>query len=102
MFNQKQMLNQLKKMQQEVLKIQDDLKNEQVEGKAGEGKVTIALNGHHEIQSVHIDPTLLNPDDAEMLEDLIVVAFRDAFEKAKALSARKLGPLTGGLSLPGF
>jgi DNA-binding YbaB/EbfC family protein len=102
MFNQKNMLSQLKKMQQEVLKIQEDLKNEKIEGKAGEGKVTVTLNGHHEVQSVHLDPSLLNPDDAEIVEDLLVVAFRDAFEKVKDVSARKLGPLTGGMGIPGF
>jgi DNA-binding YbaB/EbfC family protein len=100
MFNQKQMLNQLKKMQEAMLKIQEELKHETVEGKAGDGKVTVVMNGHVEIQSVKIDPSLLVPEDAEILEDLIVVAFRDASEKARELSMKRLGPLTGGFNFP--
>lgn len=102
MFNQKQMMNQLKKMQESVIKIQEELKEAKVEGKAGEGKVTVVLNGHLEIQSVKIDPSLVTPDDVEMLEDLLVVAFRDAGEKARELSVKRMGPLTGGMNIPGL
>ena len=102
MFNQKQLMGQIKKMQQEMVKVQEDLKNERVEGKSGENKVTITLDGHMEVQSVKIDPSLLNPDDAEILEDLLVVAFRDGSEKARELSAKKLAPFTGGFQIPGF
>lgn len=102
MFNQKQLMGQLKKMQDEVLKIQEDLKNTEIEGKAGEGKVKVSMNGHYEIQSVKIDPGLLNPDDAEILEDLLVLACRDASEKAKNLSAERMGPFAGNLKIPGF
>lgn len=98
MFNQKQMLSQLKKMQADLLKVQEDLKQERIEGKAGDGKVTIAFNGHLEIQSVHVDPSLLVPEDAEILEDLLTLAFRDGAEKVKALSASRLGPLAGGMA----
>lgn len=102
MFNQKQLMSQLKKMQQEVLKVQEDLKNERVQGTSGEGKVTIDFNGHMEVQSVHIDPSLLIPDDVEMLEDLLVLAFRDGIEKVKELSAQRLSPFTAGMQMPGF
>lgn len=102
MFNQKQLMGQLKKMQQEVLKVQEELKQEIVEGKSGEGKVAVSFNGQMEIQSVHLDPGLLNPDDAEMLEDLLVLAIRDGSEKVKELSAKKLGPFTGGMQIPGL
>ena len=102
MLNQKQLMGQLKKMQQEMMRIQEELKGEKVEGKAGDGKVGVCLNGHLDIVSVHIDPTLLHPDDAEMLEDLLVLAFRDAAEKAKNLSAQRLGPFAAGAQIPGF
>lgn len=102
MFNQKQLMGQLKKMQEEVLKAQEELKNEVVEGIAGDGKVKVRLNGHVEIQSVKVDPALANPDDVEVLEDLLVLAFRDGSEKARALSAKKLGPLAGGMQIPGL
>lgn len=102
MFNQKQLMGQLKKMQEQVMKAQDELKSETVEGIAGDGKVKVVLNGHVEIQSVKIDPSLANPDDVEMLEDLLILAFRDGSEKARQLSAKKLGPLAGGMSIPGF
>src|SRR5579872_7349969 len=102
MFNQKQMMNQFKKMQQELLKVQEELKNETIEGKAADGKVTIRFNGHQEVQQVKVDPTLLVQEDAEILEDLLVLAFRDGSEKVKELSAKRLGPFTGGLQIPGF
>lgn len=102
MFNQKQLMGQLKKMQDEMVKIQEELQHERVEGKAGENKVTITMNGHFEVQSIKIDPGLLVPDDAEMLEDLLVLGFRDAAEKAKNLSAQRLGPFAGNLKIPGF
>ncbi|MCL5055828.1 MAG: YbaB/EbfC family nucleoid-associated protein [Firmicutes bacterium] len=102
MFNQKQMMNQIKKMQESVIKIQEELKNEKVDGKSGDGKVTITLNGHSEVLSVKLDPSLLNPEDAEMLEDLLVLAFRDGSEKARELSVKRLGPLTGGMNIPGL
>jgi len=102
MFNQKQLMGQFKKMQQDLLKVQEDLKNEMVEGKSGDGKITVTFNGHQEVQGIKIDPSLLVPDDAEILEDLLVLAFRDGSEKVKDLSAKRLGPLTGGLQIPGF
>lgn len=102
MFNQKQLMNQLKKMQADMVRIQEELKNEKVEGKAAEGKVVVVLNGHLEVQSVKIDPGLLNPEDAEILEDLLVLAIRDASEKARELSAKRLAPYTGGFQIPGM
>lgn len=102
MFNQKQMLGQLKKMQQEVIRIQEALKHEKVEGSGADGKVVVTFNGHHEVQSVHLEPSLLHPEDAEMLEDLLLVAIRDGSEKVRQLSAKRLGPLSGGLEIPGL
>lgn len=97
MLNQQQLMNQLKKMQEEFLKIQEQLKQERVEGKAGEEKVKVILNGHMEVESVKIDPSLLNPEDAEILEDLLVLALRDGFAKVKELSAKRIGPFAGNL-----
>ena len=102
MFNQKQLMNQLKKMHESVLRVQEELKIERVEGASGDGKVRALVNGHMEIQSVKIDSSLLVPDDAEILEDLIVLAVQDAAEKARQLSMQRLGPLAGGMQIPGL
>lgn len=102
MFNQKQMMKQMQKMQEMLVKMQEDLAQEQVEGIASDGKVVVTMNGHQELQRVKIDPSVVNPDEVDLLEDLIVVAFREASSKAKALYASKMGEVTGGMQIPGL
>jgi DNA-binding YbaB/EbfC family protein len=99
------MLKQLEQMQNNMLKAQEELGNEIVEGSAGGGAVVVVMNGHQQVQSVTIDPEFVDPEDVETLQDAIVAALHDAQEKAQALMQDKMGSATGGLSglgLPGL
>jgi DNA-binding YbaB/EbfC family protein len=100
--NQAQMMQQLKKMQQEMARVQDELANSSVEGSASGGVVTCAVNGEYRVTKLTIKPEAVDPDDIETLEDLVVVALNDAIVKAKALSEQKMGRLTGGMKIPGL
>jgi len=96
------MMQQLKKMQQEMARVQDELANTTVEGTAAAGSVTISMNGDFRVTRLVIKPEVVDADDVETLEDLIVVAFNDAMAKAKAINEQKMGKLTGGLRIPGL
>ncbi len=100
--NMNKMLKQAQKMQAQLMKAQEDLNQEVVEGTAGGGMVKVTLNGAQEIQSVSLNPEVVDEDDVEMLEDLIVAAFQNAQEKVKELSNSKMGNLTSGLNIPGL
>lgn len=102
MINPKQ-LKQMQKMMQETLgKIQQELTDTRIEGHGGGNKVTVIVNGQQELQSIKIDPSVVNPGEVDLLEDLVMVAVKEALEKARELSAQKMGQLTGGLSIPGL
>jgi DNA-binding YbaB/EbfC family protein len=90
------------KMQQEMAKIQEDLKNRVVEGKAGGGMVVVNVNGAQELLAVKIDKNVVDPEDVEMLEDLVVAAVREGMRKAKEMANKEMSKLTGGLNLPGL
>lgn len=103
--NMAQLMKQAQKMQQQMASAQAELATAEVTGSAGGGLVAVVVNGAGEIQSVKIDPRAVDPDDVETLEDLVLLAVREATESAKALTEEKMGPLTaglGGLGLPGF
>jgi len=99
--NVNKMLKQAQKMQAQLMKAQEKLKEEEVEGSAGGGMVKVVLNGEQELQSVSLNPEIVDPDDVEMLEDLIVAAFQNAQEKVKELSNNAFGGLTAGMKIPG-
>ncbi len=101
-MNQAQMMQQLRKMQQEMARVQDELANTVVDGSAAGGVVTVGVNGEFRVTKVTIKPEAIDPDDVETLEDLLVVALNDAIGKAKALSEQKMGKLTGGMKIPGL
>lgn len=96
------MMQQLRKMQQEMARVQDELANTTVEGTAAGGVVTVAVNGEFRVTKLTIKPEAVDPADIETLEDLLVVALNDAIAKAKALSEQKMGKLTGGMKIPGL
>ena len=100
------MLEQLGEMQQQMQQAQDELAKETVEASAGGGMVTVTANGAGEIQTIKIDPKAIDPDDPEMLEDMVLAAVNEAIRSAHALAESKLGGLAGGalggLGLPGF
>ncbi|HEX7056912.1 MAG TPA: YbaB/EbfC family nucleoid-associated protein [Bacilli bacterium] len=97
-----QMMKQVKKMQEQMLKAQEELGNKTVEGTAGGGAVTVVVNGHKKVQSVAIKPEAVDPDDVEMLQDLVLAAVNDALTKAEELANQDLGKFTGGLNIPGL
>ena len=101
-MNPQQMLQQARKLQAQLAKVQEDLGQETVTGTAASGAVTITLDGHGAVQSVKLSRDAVDPDDVETHEDLILVAIKDAQSKAHELSQARLGPLTGGLGMPGF
>jgi DNA-binding YbaB/EbfC family protein len=94
------MMKQAQEIQGRMQKMQEDLANLEVEGQSGAGLVRVSLNGKFEVRRLKIDPSLLKPEDAEMLEDLIIAAFQDAKGKAEAAAQAKMQEITGGLALP--
>jgi DNA-binding YbaB/EbfC family protein len=99
-FNPNQMLKQLQKVQQQMEQAQDQLAEEVVEGSAGGGVVTARVKGDGMVESVTIDPEAVDPDDAEMLGDLVTAAVNEGLRKVKDLAAERLGGLTRGMGLP--
>jgi len=95
-------LKQAQKMQREVMALQEELKKRVVEGTAGGGMVTAYVNGGKELVKITLDPQVVDPDDVEMLEDLIVAAVSSAMEKAEAMVQEEMKKITGGLGLPGL
>jgi nucleoid-associated protein EbfC len=93
-------LQQAQEMQGRFQKIQDELQRITVSGSAGGGMVTVEANGQGAIQRIKIDPSVVNPADVEMLEDLVLVAVTEAQKKAQAQAQQELGKLTGGMPLP--
>jgi DNA-binding YbaB/EbfC family protein len=89
-------------MQNRIAKIQEELAATVIEGTAGGGAVTVQVSGAKEFLGIKIDPSAVDPDDVELLEDIITVAVKDAMTKAQATSEEKLGFLTSGLNLPGL
>lgn len=95
-------MKMIQQMQNKMAKIQQELEETQIEGSAGGGVVKATANGQRELQSIKIDPSAVDPEDVEMLEDLVLTAVQDAMEKAAALSEEKMGALTGGMKIPGL
>jgi DNA-binding YbaB/EbfC family protein len=100
-MNPRQLEQMARQMQKEMMRIQEELANTTVEGTAG-SYVTVTMNGHREIKSIKLAPEVVDPDDVETLQDLIVAAITDASKKAQELAEQRLGPLAGGMKLPGF
>ena len=99
------MLEQVQQMQAQMQKAQEELKNETVEASAGGGMITVTATGGGEIKSIKIDPKAIDPNDPEMLADMVVAAVNEALRSAQSLIESKLGPALGGLQglgLPGL
>jgi nucleoid-associated protein EbfC len=94
------MMKQAQEIQGRMQKLQEDLAGLEVEGQSGAGLVKVRLNAKFDARRVSIDPSLLKPEEAEILEDLIVAAFHDAKAKAEAAAQTKMQEITGGLALP--
>jgi len=96
------MMQQAQKLQAQLAKAQEELSNITVEASSGGGAVKVTMNGHQKIQSVKISPEVVNPEDTEMLEDLVLAAVSEAITKSQETAAEQLGGLTGGLKIPGL
>jgi DNA-binding YbaB/EbfC family protein len=100
--NINKMLKQVQQMQVDMAKAQEQLKNEVVEASAGGGMVTVKVSGDLEVKEIRIDPDAVDPEDVELLQDMVLAATNEAIRSAQELANRKLGGLTGGLDLGGL
>jgi nucleoid-associated protein EbfC len=104
--NMQQLLKQAQKMQQDMMAAQEQLKDETVEASAGGGMVTVVVSGDLAVRSIKIDPDAIDPDDPEMLADLVLAAVNEGLRSAQEMATAKLGGITGGLGgglgLPGL
>ncbi|MBN2829836.1 MAG: YbaB/EbfC family nucleoid-associated protein [Candidatus Cloacimonetes bacterium] len=100
--NMKDLMRKAQKMQQDMMKAQEELANQIVEAQAGGGMVKVEINGKYEVKSLKIDPEVVDPEDVEMLEDLIVAAFKEALEKVSKTNEDSMSKLTGGMKIPGL
>src|SRR3954452_20830039 len=100
--NMNAMLKQVQKMQADMAKAQEQLKDEIVEASAGGGMVTVKVSGDLEVREIRIDPEAVDPEDVELLQDMVLAATNEAIRSAQELANRKLGGLTGGMDLGGL
>jgi nucleoid-associated protein EbfC len=99
--NLNQMMKQVQQMQADMAKAQQELESEIVEASAGGGMVTVKVTGGLELREIRIDPEAIDPEDADMLQDLVLAAVNEALRSAQELAASRLGAATGGLGGPG-
>ena len=101
-MNMQKMMKQAQKMQSKMQKKQEELKEKTMEASAGGGVVTVVVNGGQEVVDIDIDPDVLDPEDTEMLEDLILAATNEAMRKVQDMMEEEMGQLAGGLNIPGM
>ena len=95
-------MKMLQQMQNRMAKIQEELAEQTVSADAGGGMVTVEVTGLQELRSIKIKPEAIDPDDAETLEDLLVVAVNSAMDRSRKLAEQKMGALTAGMKIPGL
>ncbi len=100
--NMQGMMKQMQKMQKKMAEAQEELGEKRLEGAAGGGMVKVIVSGDKQVVDVIIDPSVVDPEDIEMLQDLIVIATNDAMAKAEELTNSTMGQFTKGLNLPGM
>ncbi len=96
------MIKQAQKMQQDMLKMQEEMESKEYDATAGGGMVKAVVNGKHEVLSLTINPEAVDPEDVEMLQDMVVAAVNEAMRKGEAEAAQNMSKLTGGLNLGGL
>jgi DNA-binding YbaB/EbfC family protein len=101
-MNYNKMMKQVQEMQKQMAKVQEELAQQEVEASAGGGMVTVKVTGDLRITEIRIDPGAVDPDDTEMLQDMVLAAANEALRSAPELAAGKMGGLTGGLNIPGL
>lgn len=100
--NMQNMMKQMQKMQKKMAEAQEELGEKKIEGTAGGGMVMVIVTGHKEIVDVIIKPEVVDPDDIDMLQDLVLAATNDALKKAEELTNQTMGQFTKGMNLPGM
>ncbi|MDD4998623.1 MAG: YbaB/EbfC family nucleoid-associated protein [Syntrophales bacterium] len=95
-------MKQAKKMQERMAQLQDELASKTVDATAGGGMVSVTVNGKFELLSIKIEKEVVNPDDVDMLQDLVVAAVNEGIRKAQEMAASEMGKITGGLQIPGL
>ena len=96
------MMKQAQKLQAKMLRMQEEMAAKTVEATAGGGMVQVVANGRQQIVSIQIEKEVVDPDDVEMLQDLVLAAVNDALSKSQAMVSQEMGKLTGGLNIPGL
>ncbi len=96
------LMKQAQKVQEKLLQVQEELAHKTVEATSGGGMVTVIANGKNEVVSVKIDAEVVNPEDVEMLEDLVLAAVNEALRKAQEMMQEEMGKVTGGIKIPGL
>lgn len=96
------LIQQAQRMQRDLARVQDELKERMVEGSSGDGAVTVIASGTQEIMSIKVSPDAIDPDDPETLEDLLIVAVNNALEKSRELQRQETEKVTGGMNIPGL
>ncbi len=102
MGNMNKLMKQVQKMQKDMVKLQEELQEKTVEATAGGGVVKVVASGKKQLVSIEIDPEAVDPEDVEMLQDLVLAAANEALQKAEDMVADEMGKLTGGLNMPGL
>ncbi len=101
-LNPNDMMRQLQRLQAEMERVQAEAEKEELKVTAGGGAIEVTITGGLEVKAIKLDPELLNPEDVEMVQDLILSAVNDAIKKARDLMAERMGAFTGGLGIPGL
>ncbi|MCW7752723.1 YbaB/EbfC family nucleoid-associated protein [Desulfobotulus sp. H1] len=102
MGNMGQMMKQAQKLQQQMEKMQAEMADKTVETSAGGGMVRVVANGKQQILSIHVEKEVVDPEDIEMLQDLLIAAVNDALQKSQEMMSSAMGQLTGGMKIPGL
>ncbi len=102
MGNMQKMMKQVQKMQADMAKLQEVLGEKTVETSAGGGAVKIIMNGKQEVKEITIDPEILQPEEVEMVQDLLMAAFNEALRKSQDMVSQEMSKITGGLKIPGM
>ncbi len=101
-FDMNALMKQAQQMQEKMAKVQEELINERIEETSGGGMVRVVVNGQQEIIELNIQPDAVNPDEVELLEDMILAALRNAINKSQEIAKEKMASVTGGMKIPGI
>lgn len=102
MGNMNKMMKQAQKMQKQMAELQQELENREVEATAGGGMIKVVATGKQELKSIEIDPEALDPDDVEILQDMVLAAVNEALRKAQEMTQEEMKKITGGMNIPGL